>query len=165
MLHFGPPGRRSRTTPKLESARLAAQHAVRLDPSFALGYCQLGTSTLHCGRLQEAIDSLERGSRLSPFDRQNFVWLFQLTWAYYLTQPPEKGLVAARRAIDLRPNWTSALTILAANALATGQERLAFGAWRQATVADHTGDLIGLLKRSNPKRVEDVERKFQQLGD
>jgi adenylate cyclase len=151
---------------EFENSVRAAQQAVRLNPSFALANCQLGASTLHCDGPQDAVDLLERGLRLSPFDPQNFVWLFFLACAYCLSQQPEKGLVAARRALDLRPNWASGLKILAANALAAGQERQALAAWQQAAVAaDQTGDLIGMMKRSHPGWVADVERKFQQIGN
>ncbi len=150
---------------EFENSLRAAQQVIRLNPSFALGYCQLGASTMHCGRPQDAVGSLERGLRLSPFDPQNFVWLFLLACAYCLSQQPEKGLVAARQALDVRPNWASGLKILAANALAAGQERQALVTWQQAaTAADQTCDLMGLMKRSNPKWVEDVEGKFHEIG-
>ncbi|MEJ1938483.1 hypothetical protein WDZ92_50455, partial [Nostoc sp. NIES-2111] len=103
---------------EVERSLRAAQQSVKLNPNFALGWCQCGASTLQCRTPEEAIESLERGLRLSPFDRQNFVWLLMLAWSYGLSGQANKGVATIRKAQDLRPDWSSGLKTLAVTALA-----------------------------------------------
>ena len=77
---------------EFEIATPAAQRAIRLSPSFALGHLILGAALLHAGRPQDAIEPLEHGLRLSPYDPQNFAWLFLLAVAYYFSGNAEPGL-------------------------------------------------------------------------
>ena len=53
----------------------AAEEAVAISPSFALGHLVLGMARLYCGRPAEAIAPLEHGLRLNPHDpRANVPW-------------------------------------------------------------------------------------------
>jgi adenylate cyclase len=145
---------------EFEQSVRAAQHAVSLNPGFALGYCQCGSSNLLCGRPQDAIDYLERGLRLSPYDPQNFFWSLMLGWSFYLTDQQSKALITTRQSLYLRPDWSSALKTLAAIALASGQQRLAEESWRQSlTTPNQTPDLIGLLRRPHPEWIKAIEKK------
>ena len=96
-----------------ETAIRAAQRAIGLSPSFALGYLVLGVAYLSTRRLREAIESLEHGLRLSPFDPQNFTWLFLLSAAYTFSGNAEAGLSTACRALSVRPHWIPALKMVA----------------------------------------------------
>jgi adenylate cyclase len=113
---------------------------------------------LQCGRPQDAIEHFERGLRLSPFDPQNFFWLLMLGWSFYLTGQQSRALATTRQSLYLRPDWSSALKTLAAIALEMGQEKLAEDSWRQSfTTLNQTPDLIGLLRRSHPEWIEEIE--------
>jgi tetratricopeptide (TPR) repeat protein len=87
----------------LGRAILAAETAIKLSPSFALGYLALGFALLNSGRATEAIDSMERGLRLNPHDPQNFIWLGNLALAQYFAGNREAALQTARRALNIRP--------------------------------------------------------------
>src|SRR6266498_4086347 len=83
----------------VERAIRAAETAIALSPSFALGYMVLGFARLNAGRAVEAIDSYEHGLRLTPFDPQNFEWLRCLAVAQYFAGNPEAALQVATRAL------------------------------------------------------------------
>jgi adenylate cyclase len=142
-------------------AARAARHATVLNPTFALGHLILGAAVLHSGNASEAVDHLERGLRLSPYDPQHFTWLFHLSWAYQLSNRLDQGLITAQHALALRPGWASGFKAVAAAALALGDLQQAVDAWQQAAVASDTGaDLMSLLKRSHPSVVERLEQAF-----
>ena len=87
-----------------ERAIEAAQRAIDLSPSFALGHFLLGTSRIFAGRAVQAIEPLERGLRLSPADPQSFVWLQFLAWAHHLAGEHAIAIERAREAIAVRPD-------------------------------------------------------------
>ncbi len=145
---------------EFEQSLRAAQHAINLNPGFALGHCQCGASLLHCGRPQDAIEPFERGLRLSPYDPQNFLWLLMLSWSFFLTNQQSRAFATIRQSLYLRPDWSSALKTLTAIALASGEVKLAEDSWRRSlTTHNQTPDLIGLLQRSHPEWIEDIESK------
>ncbi|WP_262273630.1 adenylate/guanylate cyclase domain-containing protein [Microvirga yunnanensis] len=146
-----------------ETAIRAAQRATGLSPSFALGHLVLGPAYLSTGRLPEAIESLEHGLRLSPYDPQNFTWLFLLSAAYTFSGDAEAGLDAARRALSVRPHWIPALKMIALCCTRLGdreQARSAASQVRSATVAE--GDLARLIPYPDPGWVDEIE---QAIGD
>jgi tetratricopeptide (TPR) repeat protein len=81
------------------------EKAIELSPSFALGYLALGMSRLYAGRAAEAIEPLEHGLRLNPFDPQNFHWFRILALARYFSGNEEAALQSALRALSIRPQW------------------------------------------------------------
>ncbi len=142
----------------------AARQAVSLNPSFALGHLILGVAILHSGRPGDAVASLERGLTLSPYDPQYMTWLFNLSVACRFAGAPERGLEASRRALDLRPGWASGLFALGANAQACGRRDEAVETWRRfLSPEDRTADLVGLLRRSQPGWVAQIEREFDEV--
>ncbi|MEJ1935820.1 tetratricopeptide repeat protein, partial [Nostoc sp. NIES-2111] len=139
----------------------ASRQAIALNQSFALGHLGLGMALLHSGDPTNAVVSLERGLRLSPYEPQYMLWLFSLAFARSLTGEPEKGLVAARRALDLRPGWASGLFVLAANCMSCGLESEARDVWAKIQAApDQSMDIVGLLRRTQPGWVEQIESAF-----
>ncbi len=142
-----------------ETAIRAAQRATSLSPSFALGYLVLGPAYLSTGRLREAIETLEHGLRLSPYDPQNFSWLFLLSAAYSFSGNAEAGLDAARRALSVRPHWIPALKMIVLCCTRLGeleQARSAASQVRSATVAE--GDLARLIPSPDPAWIEEIEQ-------
>ncbi|HEX2134632.1 MAG TPA: adenylate/guanylate cyclase domain-containing protein [Microvirga sp.] len=143
----------------VEQAIRAARRALALSPSFALGHLILGAAYLCGGRPREAIEPLEHGLRLSPYDPQNFSWFLFLALAYYFAGEPAKGLEDARRALALRPHWAPALTALALCSEALGdseQARLASAELKTCSASG--GDLLRLLGRYNPAWAEQFAR-------
>ena len=147
-----------------DTAIRAARRAIALSPSFALGYLVLGAAGLHKGQPREAAEALEHGLRLSPFDPQNFSWLLYLAMARYFANEPGEGLIAARRALSLRPHWTPALKVALACCVALGddgQARVAASELRAS--GDTGGDLIRWIAKFNPgwgDQMESIARRF-----
>ena len=104
---------------QFDEAQRAAEHAVEIAPSFALGHLVLGMSRLFAGDALRAVAPLENGLRLSPHDPQNFVWY---------------GLLA--------------LAQLFAGFNRTGIRERSQSTEDQAGLADDPRDLGGLLQRT-----------------
>jgi TolB-like protein len=105
---------------ELAQATRAAERAIALNPSFALGYLVLGMARLFDDRAAAAVEPLERGLTLNPHDPQNFVWHNLLAFARYFAGRPEHALSAAQRAWDQRPDWRPTLELIACCHLAMG---------------------------------------------
>jgi TolB-like protein len=88
-----------------EQAVLAAEKAIEISPSFALGHLVLGMGHLFRGSASEAVSPLKHGLTLNPYDPQNFVWLNLLALAYLFTGQASDALSAAIKARKIRPLW------------------------------------------------------------
>lgn len=88
-----------------EQAVLAAEKAIELSPSFALGHLVLGMGHLFRGNASEAITPLEHGLMLNPYDPQNFVWLNLLALAYLFAGKAEEALATGIKAQKIHPSW------------------------------------------------------------
>jgi tetratricopeptide (TPR) repeat protein len=97
----------------LEQAERAAEKSIEISPSFALGHLVLGMARLFSGRASEAIEPLDHGLRLSPYDPQNFVWFCMLALALHFSEHPDEALQAALKALKVRPAWQPTLEIVA----------------------------------------------------
>ncbi len=95
-------------------AVLAAEKAVALNPSFALGHLVLGLSRLFEGRALEAIAPLQHGLVLNPNDPQNFVWYNLLALAQLFADQASYAIGSANEALKVRPDWRPTLETLAA---------------------------------------------------
>lgn len=91
-----------------DQAIRAAERAVELNPSFALGYLVLGMARVFSGDAQAAIGPLEHGLAINPGDPQNFVWFNTLACARLFAGQPLAALGAAERALKVRPDWRPA---------------------------------------------------------
>lgn len=96
-----------------EQAVLAAEKAVELAPSFALGHLVLGMAHLFRGSATEAIDSLRHGLRLNVHDPQNFIWYDLLAFAHLIAGDAASAVDAATRSRKIRPSWRPTYEILA----------------------------------------------------
>jgi TolB-like protein/DNA-binding winged helix-turn-helix (wHTH) protein len=96
-----------------KQAVLAAERAIQLSPSFALGHLVLGLARLYNGQALDAIAPLEHGLVLNPSDPQNFVWLGLLAWAQLFSGQADAALINANRALTLRPTWRGTFSALA----------------------------------------------------
>jgi tetratricopeptide (TPR) repeat protein len=99
---------------------LAAEKAVALNSSFALGHLILGMSRLFDGRASEAIAPLKHGLSLNPSDPQNFAWFNLLALAQLFTGHANKAIGSAYEALKVRPDWQPTYETLAACHAAAG---------------------------------------------
>ena len=97
---------------------LAAQSAVDLNPSFALGHLVLGMARLFDGDAGRAVGPLRHGLALNPNDPQNVTWHTLLAYAELLSDMLEKALESANRALALRPVFGPTFEVLCCCAMA-----------------------------------------------
>jgi TolB-like protein/Tfp pilus assembly protein PilF len=129
----------------------AAEEAVAISPSFALGHLVLGMARLYCGRPAEAIAPLEHGLRLNPHDPQNFVWFNLLAWAQLFEGRADDALLSATRAMKVRPDWRPTFETLASCHAALGRmEDGRRSVDQMRTLEVPAGDVLAPLKRHAP---------------
>ncbi len=143
----------------------AGKRAVALSPSFALGYLVLGAAHLYAGQPKEAIEPLEHGLKLSPYDPQNFSWLLFLGLAYYFAGDPQQGLSTTRRALSLRPHWHNALKLLLICCASLGDLQQARSGASELQASDPGGDLIQSVTKFNPAWAEEIARVVRQITE
>jgi tetratricopeptide (TPR) repeat protein len=137
---------------ELEQAVRAAERARELSPSFALGNLVLGMARVFSGFASEAIEPLEYGLRLNPYDPQNFVWYNVLALAYLFAQDACKARESALRALQVRPTWRPTLETLACCHAQLGDANAARACVQQLVRLDKPpGDVFGPLKCRNPE--------------
>jgi TolB-like protein len=103
------------------TAALAAQSAINLNPSFALGHLVLGMARLFDGEAERAIAPLRHGLTLNPNDPQNVVWHILLAYAQLLADRPNEALDSAHKALAVHPLFGPTFEALACCAVALGR--------------------------------------------
>jgi tetratricopeptide (TPR) repeat protein len=103
------------------TAALAAQSAINLNSSFALGHLVLGMARLFDGEAKRAIAALTHGLKLNPNDPQNVAWHILLAYAQLLADQSNEALDSANRALALRPLFGPTFEVLASCAVALGR--------------------------------------------
>ncbi|MEA2919439.1 MAG: hypothetical protein QOJ15_11520 [Bradyrhizobium sp.] len=103
------------------TAALAAQTAINLNPSFALGHLVLGMARLFDGDSLHAITALKHGLKLNPNDPQNVAWYILLAYAQLLTRDHDEALNSASRALAIRPVFAPTFEVLACCTAALGR--------------------------------------------
>ena len=97
----------------MQPALRFAQKSVDLSPSFALGHLVLGMAQLYSGNAAVAVQSLEHGLRLNPYDPQNFHWFRMLALHHHFSGRSDFALEAALKALSIRPSWPFSLETVA----------------------------------------------------
>lgn len=134
-----------------EQAVLAAEKAVEISPSFALGHLVLGMARLFRGQAREAVVPLEHGLTLNAYDPQNFVWYNLLALARYFSGEAEPALAAAIKAMKIRPGWPPTLATLALCQAALGEVDAAHKSVEEMRkLPAPPGDILAPLKARNP---------------
>jgi TolB-like protein len=130
---------------------LAAEKAVALNPSFALGHLVLGMSRLFDGSAIEAISPLEHGLSLNPNDPQNFAWYNLLALAQLFSGDANKAVASANEALKVRPDWRPTYETLAACYAAAGKVDEATRAiLRMHELKRPEGDPLAPVRELNP---------------
>lgn len=135
----------------LDRAIAAAERAIELTPSFALGHLVLGMARLFSGNAVEAVGPFERGLRLNPYDPQNFVWLNLLGLAHLFSGHPDRALESTLKAQKVRPVWRPIFETLASCYVALGRvEEARRTVVKMAKLDKPAGDALAPLLASNP---------------
>jgi TolB-like protein len=143
----------------------AAERALELNPSFALGYLVLGMGRLFAGHAAAAAEAFKRGLGMNPYDPQNAAWYTLLAYAHYFACRPDEALRSTQRAWDIRQDWRPTLEIMACCHLALKQPEAAAQRLEQMRrLPSSTDHLLKPLKTSNPQWRVAIEQKLQQAG-
>jgi tetratricopeptide (TPR) repeat protein len=102
-------------------AASAAEKAIALSSSFALGHLVLGMARLFAGLAREAIEPLEHGLALNPNDPQNVVWYNVLAYAQLFAGEAARALATANKVLAIRPTFRPTLETLACCHVALGK--------------------------------------------
>jgi adenylate cyclase len=148
----------------LERAARAAETAIALSPSFALGQLALGFARLNAGNAAEAIGPYERGLRLSPFDPQNFVWLGGLALAQYFAGSREAAFQTAMRALSIRSDWAPTLEMLAICCAALERLDEARGFVEQMRQLEKPPDTYAQMKARRPEWAAEMAAMLRKVG-
>jgi TolB-like protein/cytochrome c-type biogenesis protein CcmH/NrfG len=144
------------------TAALAAQSAINLNSSFALGHLVLGMARLFDGEAERAITALRHGLKLNPSDPQNVVWLNLLAYAQLLADQPNEALDSANRALALRPRFGSTLEALACCAVVLGRPDDAAEWMRRMREADDPeSHFLAPMRANQPEYGKCISRWLQ----
>jgi TolB-like protein len=104
-----------------ERSIAAAERAIELSASFALGHLVLGMARLFCGQASAAIAAIAHGLSLNRHDPQNFVWYDLLALAHLLCGEADEAVRCAIEGVKIRPSWRPIFETLAASYAASGR--------------------------------------------
>jgi tetratricopeptide (TPR) repeat protein len=150
---------------ELAQAEQAAGKAIELSPSFALGHFALGMARLFSGQAATAIEPLEHGVRLSPFDPHDFVWFQVLALAHYFSGQREVALEMAQRAASIRPSSQPTLERVAFFQAALGridEARAVVARMRQ--LERPPADVLAPLIAHNPPWQDEIAATLRMAG-
>jgi TolB-like protein/Flp pilus assembly protein TadD len=146
-------------------AVLAAEKALELVPTFALGHLVLALARLCDGRAADAIDALDHGLLLNPHDPQNFVWCNLLAIAQLIEGRPDDALVSCKKALAVRPTWRPTLETLACCNVALGRpEEAEHCIARSQQLERPAADIFAPLRRLNPTWDEQLNGLLERAG-
>lgn len=135
---------------RFPQAELAADRAIELSPSFALGHLVLGMARLFGGDADGAIAPLTHGLQLNPHDPQNAFWLNLLALAHLFAGDTRGAMDAARVGLKLRPDSSILATTLNRCLVANGDTNRAQVMKPARSLPGGTSDGLGPLRDHNP---------------
>jgi TolB-like protein len=148
-----------------EQAVLAAEKAIEISPSFALGHLVLGMGLLFRGSAREAVSPLERGLTLNPYDPQNFVWCNLLALANLFAGRADEAVAAAVKARKVRPAWRPTYETLACCYAALGRLQEAGSCIEQMRqLEEPSGDALGPLRLRNPHWMDQLTSLLEKAA-
>jgi TolB-like protein len=148
-----------------EQAVLAAEKAIEISPSFALGHLVLGMGQLFRGSADKAVSPLERGLTLNPYDPQNFVWYNLLALANLFAGRADEAVAAAVKARKVRPAWRPIYETLACCYAVLGRLQEARPCIEQMRqLEEPSGDALGPLRLRNPHWMNQLASLLEKAG-
>jgi TolB-like protein/Flp pilus assembly protein TadD len=108
------------------------EEALRLNPNFALGHMVLGSAYGFGGAGDDGLQHLAMGMRLSPRDPHQSFYLSACAICHFVAGRYRECATLNRRAVLLRPRFTSAWRTLAASAGIAGDIDIAAAALAEA---------------------------------
>ena len=99
---------------RIPEATAELREAVRLNPSHAFAYANLGQVFNFLNRPDEALPQVELALRLNPHDPRRFMWLPYLAASHYLRRQYRDCLVACQQALEANPGYPLAVRYMVA---------------------------------------------------
>jgi len=144
-------------------AASAAEKAIALSSSFALGHLVLGMARLFAGLASEAIEPLEHGLALNPNDPQNVVWYNVLAYAQLFAGEAERALATANKVLAIRPTFRPTLETLVCCHVALGRLGDAHRcASRMNELAGPESHFLAPLKQLHPEWDQRISQMLDQ---
>jgi adenylate cyclase len=89
--------------------------AIRLNPSLAYAYAQIGSSQMLAGRPDDAVAPLKKSLRLNPHDHYVFYVLGELAAVHYMLGEWEEAIALAEKSLGVRQAyWHARMTKIGA---------------------------------------------------
>lgn len=150
---------------RLPQAILAAERAIELSPSFALGHLVLGLAHLFGGDAPSAIAPLAHGLHLNPHDPQNPVWFNLLALARFFSGDRPSALETVRTALRTRPDSRPlTLTLACCHAALDHPDEARRAAALAHTLPAETPDALGPFRQHNPHWSRQLDELLEQLN-
>jgi adenylate cyclase len=146
----------------LDRAKSEANIALSLNPNFSGAYASLGSIHTYSGRPLEAIEALERASRLDPAFRPGH--LHFLGMSYLLAAKYETAAALLRERILLVPGTDFSRVLLASALGHLGQVDEAHRIWKELTEINPKYSFSEHFARQPFKNEEDVRRIAEGLA-
>ncbi len=143
---------------EFESGKTFTDHALVLNPNYAVGWMLSGLVRVYRGEPEQAIERLVRAMRLSPLDPLSFVAQTAFAHAHFFAGRYEDAASWAERALQDHPDYQLSLRIfVAANALA-GRLEVAQQAAKRLRELDPALRISSLGDRFPLRRAEDLAK-------
>jgi len=99
---------------RLQEAITELSETVRLNPSHAFAYANLGQVYNYLNRPDEGIAQVDLALRLNPHDPRRFMWLPYLAASHYLSRRYKACLDASEQALSANPGYPHAIRYMVA---------------------------------------------------
>jgi adenylate cyclase len=143
----------------------ASRRAVELNPSMPEALDALGFSLSFIQGSNEGIEVLERAIRLGPSEPLTWVYLDNLSGAYFLAGRYAEGLDAAKRVVEARPKYYWGYLDLALNRTGLGELDAARAAIQRGRETDPTLSLEAIRRSgASPANIEKMSDALAKAG-
>jgi adenylate cyclase len=142
----------------LDDGAAMIDQALALNPNLAAAWSYSGWIRTYRGEMEPAIEHQVRAMRLSPLDALIFNMQGGAALAYFLVGRYDQASVLAEQALRNRPDYMTALRILAASHALTGRQEDAQKAVGRLCELDPASRISNLRDRVPLRQLEDLAR-------
>jgi len=102
-------------TENIALAMREMEEVIRLHPSHAVAWANLGNLCNYLNQPERALESVLTALRLSPNDPRQFIWMPVLAGGYYLSGRYEEAIEAGKRGHAMKPDFVAPLRYVVAS--------------------------------------------------
>jgi adenylate cyclase len=151
---------------QIEPALTDMEQAIRLNPSHAAAYANMGFIFNYLDRPQQSLQAVTTAFRLSPADTRQFLWYTALTGAHYLLKQYEEAIEAGQRGLTIRPDYLHTTRYVAASLGQLGRiaEARKYRSALQALDGDLSGTQATLARVFRPSALARIVDGLRKAG-